>query len=125
VNSFSPHRWPPNVRTDHAEAGKIGMFFKNVLGLEESGRKGLSIYFRGWGEFFHHSLQLTEGPAPAISHTGWRTEGPQELETCVKRLTAAGCGIGWQKPTVGHGSAYRFRAHASSLGRRSFTYRAE
>jgi catechol 2,3-dioxygenase len=58
-------------------------FFKNVLGLEESGRAGQSIYFRGWGEFFHHSLQLTEGRAPAIAHTGWRTEGPRGLKACV------------------------------------------
>ena len=42
-------------------------FFKNVLGLEKSGRAGQSVYFRGWGELFHHSLQLTEGAAPAIS----------------------------------------------------------
>jgi len=65
-------------------------FFKNIMGLEESGRAGQSVYFRGWGEFFHHSLQLTEGPAPAIAHTGWRTEGPKELELCVKRLEACG-----------------------------------
>jgi catechol 2,3-dioxygenase len=51
------------------------VFFRDVLGLEESGRSGKSIYFRGWGEFFHHSLQLTEGRAPAVAHTGWRTEG--------------------------------------------------
>jgi len=30
-------------------------FFRNILGLEESGRAGQSVYFRGWGEFFHHS----------------------------------------------------------------------
>ena len=85
-------------------------FFKNELGLEESGRAGDSVYFRGWGEFFHHSLQLTHGPAPAIAHTGWRTEGPKELEACVKRLEACGAGVGWQKPVVGHGAAYRFHS---------------
>jgi catechol 2,3-dioxygenase len=90
-------------------------FFKNVLGLEESGRAGQSVYFRGWGEFFHHSLQLTEGAAPAITHTGWRTEGPLELEACVKRLETAGVGIGWQKPAIGHGAAYRFRSPGGHL----------
>jgi catechol 2,3-dioxygenase len=85
-------------------------FFRDVLGLEESGRAGKSVYFRGWGEFFHHSLQLTEGPAPAVAHTGWRTEGPEELQACVKRLEARGVGIGWQELTVGHGAAYRFRS---------------
>src|ERR1700741_5569482 len=74
-------------------------FFKNVLGLEESGRAGQSVYFRGWGEFFHHSLQLTEGPAPAIAHTGWRTQGPKELGLCVKRPAARRGGI--RLPTTG------------------------
>jgi catechol 2,3-dioxygenase len=55
-------------------------------------------------------LQLTEGPAPAVAHTGWRTEGPEELKACVSRLEARGAGIGWQKPAVGHGAAYRFRS---------------
>ena len=90
-------------------------FYKNILGLEESGRSGRSVYFRGWGEFFHHSLQLTEGPVPMIAHTGWRTEGPKELDACVKRLEAAGYGIGWQKATIGHGPAYQFHAPGGQL----------
>jgi len=90
-------------------------FFKDILGLEESGRSGQSVYFRGWGEFAHHSLQLTEGPAPAVAHTGWRTEGPKELETAVKRLEADGCGVGWQKPVIGHGAAYRFHSPGGHL----------
>ena len=53
--------------------------------------------------------------APAIGHTGWRTEGPKELEACVKRLEACGAGVGWQKPVVGHGAAYRFRAPGGQL----------
>jgi catechol 2,3-dioxygenase len=88
---------------------KSAAFFKDVLGLEESGRAENSVYFRGWGEFFHHSLQLTEGHVPAVAHTGWRTEGPEELQACVERLEKRGVGIGWQKPVLGHGPAYRFR----------------
>src|SRR5262249_33981357 len=34
-------------------------FFGEVLGLEDSGRDAESVYFRGWGERFHHSLRLT------------------------------------------------------------------
>ena len=32
-----------------------------MLGLEESGRDGGSVFLRGWGEHFHHSLELIEG----------------------------------------------------------------
>ena len=50
-----------------------------------------------------------------IAHTGWRTEGPKELDACVKRLEAAGYGIGWQKATIGHGPAYQFHAPGGQL----------
>src|SRR5258708_34922388 len=39
-------------------------FFKEVMGLEESGREDQSVYLRCWGEYYHHSLVLTEGPQP-------------------------------------------------------------
>jgi catechol 2,3-dioxygenase len=38
-----------------------------------------------------------------------------ELEACVKRLETAGVGIGWQKPAIGHGAAYRFRSPGGHL----------
>lgn len=55
-------------------------FFTQILGLEESGRNGQSVYLRGWGEHFHHSLQLTEGDAPGQGHIAWRSGGEEELE---------------------------------------------
>ena len=85
-------------------------FFADVMGLEESGRSGQSVYFRGWGEHFHHSLQLTEGPAPGLGHIAWRSFGDAELDRAVQRLEASGHGLGWQDDAVGHGRAYRYRA---------------
>jgi len=85
-------------------------FYRDVLGLEVSGQAGQSVYLRGWGEFFHHSLQLTEGPQPAIAHAAWRTEGPEELKEAVARLERAGAGIGWRDAETGHGPAYRYRS---------------
>lgn len=87
-----------------------GAFLHDLMGLESSGQSGQSSYYRGWGEFFHHSVQVTEGKQPAVAHTGWRTEGPAELEEAVARLECAGAGIGWQDAVTGHGPAYRFRA---------------
>ena len=43
-------------------------FFKELLGMEESAREGNSVYLRGWGEYYHHSLILTDGSQPALCH---------------------------------------------------------
>lgn len=84
-------------------------FFKEVMGLEESGRQGQSVYLRCWGEYYHHSLILTAAPQPALGHIGWRTDGPEELAAAVQQIEDSGYGEGWYENTPGHGRAYRFR----------------
>jgi catechol 2,3-dioxygenase len=84
-------------------------FYKEVLGLEESGRDGQSVYLRGWGEWSYHSLQLTEAEQPGIGHIGWRTWSPEHLEGAIARVEAEGVGDGWVQDSVGHGPAYRYR----------------
>ena len=50
----------------------------DVLGLEETTREGQSVYLRGWAEWLHSSLIVTEGPRPR-----WRTSagGPTAPRT--------------------------------------------
>ena len=69
-------------------------FYKDVLGLWETERAGQSVYLRGWGEWHHHSLQLTEADQPGIGHIGWRTWSPDDLTTAVKRVDERGAGEG-------------------------------
>ena len=92
-------------------------FYTEVLGLVESGREGQSAYLRGWGEWSHHSLQVTEAAQPGLGHVGWRTWSPEDLETAVGRVDAAGAGQGWHEGSVGHGRAgpapRRRRAHVA------------
>ncbi len=83
-------------------------FFKNVVGLEESGRSGQSVYLRAWGEFFHHSLKITEGKKAGLGHIGWRADSPEALEEAVRFIEGTGLGIGWIEGDLGHGKAYRF-----------------
>jgi len=85
-------------------------FFTDVLGMEVAGRQGQSVYLRGWSEWFHHSLKLTEGAAPGLVHVGWRAEGPAQLELAASRLEASGHGEGWHEDELGHGPAYRYRS---------------
>src|SRR5262245_48259180 len=84
-------------------------FFTDVMGLIETARQGNSVYLRGWGSHLHHELVLSEGPAPALGHIGWRAAGPYELEVAVERLETGGAGVGWYTETPGHGPAFRFR----------------
>jgi catechol 2,3-dioxygenase len=84
-------------------------FYTDVLGLEESGREGQSVFLRGWGERFYHSLQLTESEAPGLGHIGWRAQGAEELQAAVDRVEAAGAGQGWDDGTRGQGPTYRYR----------------
>jgi catechol 2,3-dioxygenase len=90
-------------------------FFIDVLGLELTEQAGQSAYLRGWGENFHHSLKLTEGPEPALGHIGWRAASPESLETAVAKLEELGNGEGWIDGDVGHGRAYRFRGPGGQL----------
>ncbi len=90
-------------------------FLVDVLGLEESARAGQSVYLRGWGDFFHHTLQVTEGEAPGLGHVAWRAEGPEQLEAAVARVEASGRGEGWHDGSVGHGPAYRYRSPGGHL----------
>jgi len=104
-----------HVELISANPDESARFLVEVVGLERSGESGQSIYLRGWGDWFHHSLILTEGEGPALGHVGWRAEGPEELERAVANLDAAGAGVGWEPETIGHGPAYRFRGPGGQL----------
>ena len=95
------------VTTPRMEASLA--FYKNILGMEESGRHDGSVFLRGWGEHFFHSLQLTEGKQPSLVNIGWRAQGPEQLEAAVARIEHTGNGLGWAEPTPGRGKAYRYR----------------
>src|SRR3954463_5497521 len=69
-------------------------FFTDVLGLQLTEQAGQSAYLRGWGENFHHSLKLTEGPQPALGHIGWRAASPEALDAGADPLAPPGGGGG-------------------------------
>ena len=85
-------------------------FFADVIGLEQIHREGQSTWFRGWGEWLHSSLVVTEAPTSGLGHIGWRTQGPEELEQVVAALTASGLSDGWTEGAPGHGPAFRFHS---------------
>ena len=90
-------------------------FYRDVLGLEPSDTDGQSAYLRGWGEWDHHSLVLTESDAAGVGHVGWRMLSPEHLDRAVARVRAAGVPGEWSDAAVGHGRAFRYRAPGGHL----------
>ena len=83
-------------------------FFVDVMGMMENGRKGDSVYLRGWDDYEHHSLQLTASPKSGLGHMALRTTSPQALQRRVAALETSGFGLGWNDEDLGHGPAYQF-----------------
>jgi catechol 2,3-dioxygenase len=83
-------------------------FYTEVLGLEISQREGQSVYLRGWGEWDHHSLVLTEAEEPGLRHLAWRMLSPEHLEQAVVRVRDAGAQGDWIEGSIGHGPAFSF-----------------
>lgn len=83
-------------------------FFKDLLGMQETERRGSSVYLRGYEERYHHSIKLTAAAEPGLGHVGWRARSPQALARRVAAIEATGFGRGWLEKETGHGRAYRF-----------------
>jgi catechol 2,3-dioxygenase len=83
-------------------------FFVDVLGMTESGRKGDSVYLRGWDDYEHHSLLLTASKTSGLGHYAFRAASPQALQRRVDAIEKTGLGTGWKDDSVGHGPAYCF-----------------
>jgi catechol 2,3-dioxygenase len=83
-------------------------FFHDLLGMEETTRAGQSVYLRGYEDWYHHTLKVTEGPQAALGHVAWRVGSEADLEALARRLDHAGYGRGWADGDLGHGRTYRF-----------------
>lgn len=83
-------------------------FFKELLGMEETGRRGQSVYLRGYEDFYHHTLKVTEAKEAGLGHVAWRASSKQALERRVNAVKETGLGKGWFDDEDGHGAAYQF-----------------
>ena len=83
-------------------------FFVDVMGMTESGRRGESVYLRGWDDYEHHTLKLTASKVAAMGHMAYRATSPEALDHRVAIIERAGFGRGWTDGDLGHGRAYAF-----------------
>lgn len=85
-------------------------FFRDVVGMDETDRTKESVYLRAWGDYYHHTLKLTQSDKSGLGHIGWRADSDVALEEAVAYLNQIGAGRGWMEPDLGHGRAYRFQS---------------
>ncbi len=84
-------------------------FFVDVMGMTVSGRKGESVYLRGWDDYERYSLKLTASKTSGMEHMALRARSPQALERRVAALKGSGFDIGWIDGDMGQGPAFRCR----------------
>ncbi|WP_338664729.1 catechol 2,3-dioxygenase [Pararoseomonas sp. SCSIO 73927] len=84
-------------------------FFTEVMGMTESGRKGNSVFLRGWDDYERYSLQLTASHTSGLGHAAFRTRSAAALERRLAALRADGVEVWPQEDNLGHGTGWRFR----------------
>src|ERR1700757_4078284 len=81
-------------------------FFVDVMGMTISGRKGESVYLRGWADYEGCSLKRTASKTSGMEHMALRARSPQALERRVAALKGSGYDIGWTDGDLAHGPAF-------------------
>lgn len=92
-------------------------FFKDLLGMIETGRSGDSVFLRGWHDPYNHSLKVTHRAHAGMGFAGWRATSRKALERRVKAVEDTGLGKGWVDGEVGIGDAYEFTLPDGSVQR--------
>jgi catechol 2,3-dioxygenase len=82
-------------------------FFKDIVGLHESGREDGSIYLRAWGDYEKFTLQLTDSHTSGLGHVAFRTRSSATLQLMVENLERNAVKGEWRSGDFGHGAAYR------------------
>jgi catechol 2,3-dioxygenase len=67
-------------------------FLTAIIGLQESHRDGSSVYLRACGDYYHHTLKVTDAAQPGLGHAAWRAVSPQALERRAAVLHERGSG---------------------------------
>jgi catechol 2,3-dioxygenase len=83
-------------------------FFIDVMGMTESGRRGDSVYLRGWDDYEFHTLKLTAAKIAGMGHFAYRATSPEALQRRAAAIEKSGRGKGWTDGDLGHGPAYAF-----------------
>jgi catechol 2,3-dioxygenase len=83
-------------------------FYTDIVGMDMTGRDANSVYLRAWGDYFFHTLKITQSNTKGLGAIGWRADSAEALEECIAYLDSVGAGKGWVDADLGRGKAYNF-----------------
>jgi len=83
-------------------------FFVALLGMNETGRAGDSIYLHAWDDYEQFTVKVTGSASSGIGRTWVRAAGPGALARRVAVIERAGLGRGWTEGEHGIGRTYLF-----------------
>lgn len=92
-------------------------FFKDLMGMIETGREGNSVFLRGWEDPYKHTLKITHRDKPGMGFAGWRAMSKPALDRRVRAIQETGLGRGWVEGECGVGPAYEFTTPDGSVQR--------
>src|SRR5262245_31556885 len=90
-------------------------FFTDVLGLHERLEQDGKVFLRGWGDWFHHTIALTDAETAGIGHIAWQVAEPGDLDSLRRRLEENGVETWAAEPGPGQGPGVRFRDPAGHV----------
>ena len=68
-------------------------YYKNVIGLDVTGRDENRVYFKAWDEFDHHSLILQKSDTAGMDHIAFKVADLAALELLEYKIEQFGCKI--------------------------------
>ncbi|MHA2787703.1 VOC family protein [Corynebacterium sp. S7] len=83
-------------------------FFKELLGMIETGRSEDSVYLRGWDDPYRHSLKVTRHEHPGLGSATWRTTSSKAMERRIEALRGLGYDGNWVPADCGMGPAWQY-----------------
>ncbi|MFM2367772.1 MAG: hypothetical protein RL619_68 [Bacteroidota bacterium] len=85
-------------------------FYTDIVGMDQTGKDDNSVYLRAWGDYFFHTLKITQSDTKGLGAVGWRADSQEALDECVNYLEKIGAGKGWIDADLGRGKAFKFQS---------------
>ncbi|WP_369753991.1 VOC family protein [Flavobacterium sp. WC2409] len=85
-------------------------FYTDIVGMDQTGKDDNSVYLRAWGDYFFHTLKITQSDTKGLGAVGWRADSQDALDECVNYLDKVGAGKGWIEADLGRGKAFKFQS---------------